>query len=801
LGDVASVAKSFRQPRRSLTVASGYPAVAIGVLARNDKRIDVWNADAMKVVNAFREEMPSDILVQELFVQDAYVTERLRSLQMNLLLGASAVVVVIGVLMGWRNALVVGLTLPLAAWMVLAGLQVLRIPLHQMSVTGLILALGLLIDNAIVVVDEVTVRMREGNSPADAVAASSRHLAVPLFGSTLTTALAFAPIALMPGPAGEFVGSIAISVILAIFSSFLLAMTVVPTVAAMVAGRAHDRNDPRETQEKTWSMLRDGFRSQALAENYRRVLVWLFSHPKTAITLSIILPFVGFLQARTLPLQFFPPADRDQLQIELEMPSHASLQETHRLADQVRQRLRRYPEIQEVHWFIGESAPMFYYNLVGRRKDTAHYAQALVQLTEVSSDTSLIHQLQRDLDRAFPGARLLVRQLEQGPPFDAPLELRLLGPDLERLEELASEIRSVLAQTPGVIHTRTESASTLPNVSVRVDETAARLAGLDHRVIAQQLESTLEGSLGGLVLETTEDLPVRIRLPNAARNDLAQIGSLDLLPNTAVGDGTFAGIPLAAVTSFQVVPERAAIERLDGVRMSEVQAFIPAGTLPAVVQRQFETRWNASGTRLPAGYTLKFAGEAAERNEAVGNLLGNVGLLAVMMVATLVLSFGSFRLSAIIGGVALLSVGLGLGSLWLYGSPFGFMAIVGTMGLIGVAINDAIVVLAALRENREAAMGDVSATVEVVLRATRHVVATSVTTLAGFTPLVLAGGGFWPPLAITIASGVSGATLLALVFVPAVHRLGVGAAPSGVWQRWTKRDTVTKIPTTATAVA
>jgi multidrug efflux pump subunit AcrB len=206
--------------------------------------------------------------------------------------------------------------------------------------------------------------------------------------------------------------------------------------------------------------------------------------------------------------------------------------------------------------------------------------------------------------------------------------------------------------------------------------------------------------------------------------------------------------------------------------------------LPGKVLADYQKRL-AGELSLPAGYEMEFGGESAERNEAVGNLSASLGVLFVVMAATLVLSFGSFRLAGIIGVVAALSGGLGLGSLWLFGYPFGFMAIIGTMGLIGVAINDAIVVLAAIRDDERAQTGVSDAVRDVVLRSSRHVLATTFTTIAGFIPLIVEGGGFWPPLAVTIAGGVAGATLLALVFVPSSYLL-VNRMSQGVEERESK---------------
>ncbi len=368
--------------------------------------------------------------------------------------------------------------------------------------------------------------------------------------------------------------------------------------------------------------------------------------------------------------------------------------------------------------------------------------------------------------------------MEQGPPFNAPLEIRLFGPDTDRLRELGAQFRSILAQTPGVIHTRVELEDTLPNLSVQLDEDATKMAGLSHQAVANQLNASLEGVLGGLVLEGTESLPVRIRLADADRSQFAQITSMEFVADQTEAATDHSGIPLTALAQVNLRPEAAAIQHLDGERMNELQAFIPAGVLPAVVLSRFQQRLADSNVRLPSGYYFAYGGEAAKRDQAVGNLLASVGLLLMLMLATLVLSFNSFRAAALIVVVAVLSVGLGLGSLRLFGYPFGFMAIVGTMGLVGVAINDAIVVLAAIREDPHARHGDVTATREVVVRASRHVIATSVTTVVGFLPLVLAGGGFWPPLAVSIAGGVGGATLIALYFVPSTYLWMHSAAPT-----------------------
>jgi len=658
----------------------------------------------------------------------------------NLLLGAAAVFLVILVLMGWRSALVVSMALPLAALMVLFGMRLMSIPIHQMSITGLIIALGLLIDNAIVIVEEMTIKIRNGKSPSEAVSASVRHLALPLFGSTVTTAFAFAPIALMPGPAGEFVAAIAVSVIIAISSSLFLAMTVIPAISARLIKPAKV-GEPR-------SNWRDGFSNDRLARWYRSSLRCVFQRPILGVLLGLVLPILGFIGATQLNEQFFPPADRDQLHIELELGSTSSVENTVRITKQIRDLLLQDPDVRRVDWFVGESVPTFYYNLIPRRSDVSQYAQAIVQLNSFEGQTKKIHQLQALLNDKFAQARILVRQLEQGPPFDAPIEVRLFGPDLERLKSLGDDVRQILVNTPGVIHTRAELDDTLLKVSLDVDLETAKAAGLSLTDIASQLNAATEGEVGGSIIEATELMPVRVRLDDRNRAKFTNLASLNIVNSQLISSDTtqYRGVPVSALGEFKTTTDFSAIQHFDGMRMNEIQAFSPAGVLPSTVLSAFQERLAASDFVLPLGYSLKFGGESAKRDEAVGNLMANVGILAVLMVATLVLSFGSFRMAIIVGCVGLLSIGLGLGALWVFGFPFGFTAIA-------------------------ARSGDREAVVETVSVATRHIVSTSLTTMAGFAPLIIAGGGFWPPLAVAIAGGVCGATILALYFAPSAYLL------------------------------
>lgn len=763
LGDIAHLEKGTQDPLPEMALASGQPAVAVGVFVQSNYRLDQWAQQAHGVLEEFQQQLSGGVSLQVLFDQSQYVTSRLNTLILNLLLGAGLVFGVTLVMMGWQSAVIVGMALPLSLLMVLGLMGVIGIPLHQISITGLIVALGILIDTAIVMVDEVHHHLHQGTGAEEAIQFSVRRLAVPLLASTITTVLAFMPIALLPGSVGEFVGTIGLNVILAVSCSFLLSISVIPALATHLFALWEQRSAPLNSGSASGRWWKDGISVPGLSARYDALLAYTLRRPVMAICLALMLPAIGFLQAPFLEQQFFPASDRDQLQMELELSPATSMAQTQAVAQKIRERLLEDEEVADVHWFLGTNAPRFYYNLTGGRENESNYAQALVQLTQLSN-AEITHQLQTEIDTSFPTIRAIVRQLEQGPPFEAPIEIRIAGEDLSQLQTLGEEMRAQLVQLPGITHTRASLNETLPQGEWILKEEAVRLTGLDQRAIAQQLDQTLEGITGGSIIEETEELPVRVRL--ADRSNLNQIAALPLL--TSSGESW---IPLTALGELTFKPEISKITHYNGQRVNTIQGFLTAGVLPATVLAQFQERLQSSEVTLPPGYTLAFGGEAEERAEAIGNLVSTVGVLVVLTVATLVLSLGSFQLAGLIGGVAVAAFGLGFFSVALFGYPFGFNPIIGTVGLIGVAINDSIVVLASLDEHPQARLGDPLAIQKVVSHSTRHVLTTTFTTMIGFVPLLLDGGDFWPPLAVAIAGGVGGATLLALFMIPAAYKL------------------------------
>ncbi|MEM7627747.1 MAG: efflux RND transporter permease subunit [Planctomycetota bacterium] len=759
VGDLATVRRGWQTPEGEIALNNGRRTVFVAARVGPSVQVTEWAAAASRLTDDFAAQRGADIRIDRIFEQEPYTTARLRELVANLLAGAGVIILAVLVIMGLRSAVIVCSALPLTVALVLFGWQLLGVSIHQMSVFGLIIALGLLIDNAIVMTDEVFARKAKGQSALEAVGHAVRHLFLPLLASTITTVLAFAPILLLPGGAGDFVGTIGLSVILAISASFFVAIT----ITSSLAGWFTKPTPPN--QKRRW--FRDGATLGPVSRAYPKVLRRLYAMPVAAIFVAFALPLAGFAVAPTLGSQFFPPVDRNMFELRLWMPRDTAIDATLAEAQAVEQTLRTLDGIEEVSWLVGGSHPTVYYNLVMNQDRSPHYAQAAVTTTSSEDTRRLVEQAQQLLDEQHPGAQILTRNFGQGPPVVADLEYRIYGPDITRLQQLGDELRVVLQRHPLVLHTQAAMPRGEPKLFFNADEDATRLAGMTLADVGNQLEAGLEGGVSGSILEGLEPMPVRVRYPDHQRARLDDIASSPL-----VVPASNQWVNAAALGRFELRPELGGIERFDGRRTNTVSAYTRSGSLPLDVNNAVMATLEDQGFVLPAGYTIGLGGASEQSSQANANLARYAPILLVMMVATLILAFRSVRMAAILGGVALSAVGLGLLATWSYSFPVSFNMILGTLGLIGVALNDSIVVLAALRADPRVARGDLDAAVETVMSCTRHIVSTTATTVGGFLPLlVFVGGAFWPQLAIVLVGGIIGATLIALIFVPAAYLL------------------------------
>ncbi len=759
VADVAQVTRSVAEPSREIAYTNGERAVLVAARIENDRQVDTWAAAARAQMALFEKTLPAGLEHRLLFDQSTYTADRFRDLATNMAIGVSLVILVLIISLGWRAALVVASVIPLATLLSITAMQAVGLAVQQMSVTGLIVALGLLVDASIVMTDEIKRRVEDGQSALSAVRQSIRRLIAPLLASTVTTVLAFIPMALLPGPAGDFVGSIAQTVIIMLVASLFLALTVAPAIAGWIIPTA-PQNRP--------TMLSAGIRLVRTTQLFKASLDFALANRGLAIAGALVLPVMGFLAFPTLTAQFFPQLDRDQFYIQIKQPSGASVASTEALALEADALVRDRDDVRSVHWLVGESAPAFFYNMVMNQDRVSSFAEALITSASPEATTRLIPELQSELDRRFPGAQVLVRELVQGPPVDAPVELRLVGPDLNVLRQLGSDLRQRFTQVPTITHARADLEGGEPKAVFDVDEDRARLAGLDLAAVARQLEASLTGAIGGSLLEATEDLPVRVRIDDAGRGSIDALRDLDVVASGQVLEsaGQYPGVPLRAIGDVRVVPSESPISRRNGERVNTVQGFVAQGVLPQEALSSLQDVLARDPIALPPGYRIETGGDADARAETAANLASAGGIVVILTVVTIFLTFGSYRLAVITFMVAGLSMGLSLLALAIFQYPFGIQALIGAIGSIGVSINAAIIILTALQADERAMEGDITAVRDVVLRSSRHIISTTITTVGGFIPLILAGGGFWPPFAMAIAGGVLLSMVVSFYFTP-----------------------------------
>lgn len=759
VGDVAQVIKGIEDPLTNLAYSDGNRAIMVAAYIQPKQRIDVWAGAAREMLAEYAVDVPADIAMKTVFDQSQYTITRLNGLAVNLIYSALIVFGVLFILMGWRAAIAVGLALPLTVALVLMLFKFFDYPLHQMSVTGLVISLGLLIDNAIVVVDEYEQERNGGLSVLEAIEHSLGKLFGPLFASTLTTALAFAPIAFLPGSAGEFVGAIGMSVIFSVTASFIIAMTVIPALAGWI-----DR--PKRPGERQWFWTH-GLKFDVLTDGYRWSIERVLRFPIFGILIGVIPVGLGLMAGASLPSQFFPQTERDQFQIEITLSPQATIGEAADTAERATELIMSiYPQVSGVHFTVGEPGPSVYYNVLNTMRGVPGYATGFVQLEDSATARAMVSDVQATLRREFPNARVLATPFEQGPPSDAPVAVFIRGDNLSVLNEYGNRLRRVLAETAGITFTQARLQLGAPIVTIQADEAAAAMSGERLTSLASDLRAELEGVRAGSILEGIEEIPVRVIAPAARRGQLAELRA-KTIGNAREGDGT----PISALGNITLDPQTAVIVRLDGQRVNEIYGFTEPYALPNPIVADFKARLDAEGFELPAGYDLIESGQASNQAEAQANLMSLAVPLVLVMIGAVALVFNSFRMAALILLVGLMSMGLALGGVWMFNLPLGFNAIVGALGLLGIAINGSIVILSLLKGNAQAVADDVIAQREVVVAGTRHIVATTLTTMGGFVPIILTGDVFWMPLATAIAGGVAGSALLALYFTPAVFRL------------------------------
>ena len=752
LEDVATVEKLPVDPPIEIVSYNGIPAVFVEVRGKFAQRTDLYSKAVLRVADVFKEGLPDEIGLEVIFNESDFVEEKFSFLMQSILLATFIVLFLSYLLLGPRSAVIVSAVVPLTILLVLIGCTILQVPLHQTSVTGIILSLGLLIDNSIIVVEDYRYRKSQKLVNREAIYASIKHLSLPLLAATVTTGLAFMPMAAGKGASPEFVGDMAITIILAVSSSLFLALTVVPVLLKTM----EDSNFLNLNKSKNI-----GFSHQGLRTRYRAFLAWALFKPSRALMLSLILPILGFVSFGFLDTDFFPNQGKSMFKVEVELDANASIYATNQRVTSIRDQVLLEDYVTRDMWWVGRRLPRLLYNIIGgpSGEGSDNLATGVFFTSSYSEMDSSLANLAKRLEKDHADVRVRVSKFTNGPPVEFPVNIAIFGDDNQVLKSLGEELKSILAKSPQVSDVLADQSASVTGLEINLDEVNLAFSSKSSQEIIDQISASTRGIYVGSMLDGNKEVPIRIKNKNREASEVNQTAFLAI--NSAEGFDYVESFSDISYTS-----EINQINRYQGTRNNAVKAAVYPGTLASTVLNDVAAELKAFEDSLPVGYSIAQFGDAEERAESFGQLFSTFFLFLGLIVMTLVMILNSFRQASIILLVGTLCIGLGFLGMFVGFQNFGFIGLVGIVGLAGLAINDSIVVLSHL--NEDAGTGQVSkdTLIETTVRSTRHILTTSLTTMGGLLPLLF--DKFFETLAWAMCFGVMGSALLALLLIPSM---------------------------------
>jgi multidrug efflux pump subunit AcrB len=753
LRDIAEVGWSTEEPT-SLARFDGARAAFVTANMKDGYSIFAVQAGIDARLEAFRKTLPEGARLEVGFVQARNVADRLTRLGIDFAI-ALALVSLTLLPLGLRAAGIVTIAIPLSLAMGLAALWALGYSLNQISIAGFVVALGLLVDDAIVVVENIARHLREGADRVTAAIEGTGQIALAVLGCTAVLVLAFLPLLNLPEGAGKFTRGLPLAVVLTVLASMLVAFTIVPFLASRLL--------PRHAAPEGNRALR--LVQAGIHRFYAPLMHRALAAPRRALLLAFALVAASMALVPALGFSLFPAADKPQFLVAIDAADGASLRATDRALRFVEQELARTPGVVHRMANLGRGNPLIYYN-VFPAETSATTAEVFVTLErwEGAHSVALLERL-RARFAAYPEARITVEQFQNGPPIEAPIAVRVVGPEIETLRRLAGEVERALGGLRGVRDI--DNPVRLPRIDLDLgfDRDEAGLLG----VPSADLDRLTRLAVAGVESATFRDdrgdaYPVRLRLPIDGHPTPALLEELYFTSRT-----TGAAVPFAQLAAPRFVDGPGRIQRLDRERMVTVTANIADGFVSGQVSADVYAAVEAIA--LPPGYRVVAGGEAEAAARSLGGLGTAIIIAAFGILAVLVLEFGGFRSSLIVVGVIPFGILGALLALFLTGYPLSYMAIIGFVALIGVETKNSILLVDFTNQLRREGMALDAAIEKAGEQRFLPVLLTSATAIGGLLPLALSGSALYAPLAIVMIGGLLSSTLLARIVTPVMYKL------------------------------
>ncbi|MGN6292073.1 MAG: efflux RND transporter permease subunit [Chitinophagaceae bacterium] len=755
LKDVANVYFDY-SPQSHIARLNGHRAVFVVAALKKGENISTVQKQYLPVIDKFKAGLPSSIDLQLQFDQADNVNQRLGSLGMDFLIAIGLVLITL-LPLGLRASLVVMIAIPLSLGIGIILTNLMGYNLNQLSIVGLVVALGLLVDDSIVVVENIERWMREGHSRLEATIKATNQIGKAVLGCTATLVIAFMPLAFMPEASGEFIRSLPVSVISTILGSLIVALTVVPFLSSRILKPHADEHGNiflrglQKLIHGTYAVLLD----KALKRPWLTIAV---AAAIFAGSLALI-PVIGS--------SLFPSSEKPQFMIDITAPLQSNIYYTDTIARRVERELAKLPEVKYYSSNVGKGNPRVYYN-VNQQNERTDFAELFVQLqpdTKPDRKLEIIEKL-RSQWTPFPGAQVEVKNFEQGQPMLSPVEVRILGDNLDTLRALSSRVEDMLKKTEGAIYVNNPIRNLKSDIRININKDKAQQLGVQTVNIGRTVRMAVVGlPVGTFTDPNTEgdDYSIVLSVPRPSYPDLT------IFNNLYVNNNQGKAIPLSQLADIRFETSPLSINHYNKTRTVTVNAFVKKGYLNDKVINDVIAQMDRM--KLPAGYSYQMGGEVEGRNESFGGF-GSIILFTVFMfIAVLVLQFKTFKSTLIVLSVIPLGIVGAVLALLVTGNSLSFVATIGIVALAGIEVKNTILLVDFTNHLREEGMDLLRAIEEAGEKRFLPIILTTFTAIGGLLPIALSSNPLISPLAIVMIGGLISSTLLSRVVTPVIYKL------------------------------
>ncbi|NUF42318.1 efflux RND transporter permease subunit [Acinetobacter pittii] len=775
LGDVADVYRGFSQPAQPRMRFMGENGIGIAVSMRKGGDIIALGKNLETDFAQLQKTLPLGMKLQKVSDQPVAVQ---RSIHEFVKVLAEAVIIVLLVSffsLGFRTGLVVAFSIPLVLAMTFAGMSLFDVGLHKISLGALILALGLLVDDAIIAVEMMAIKMEQGYSRIKAAGFAWKTTAFPMLTGTLITAAGFLPIATAQSSTGEYTRSIFQVVTIALLVSWIAAVLFVPYLGEKLLPDFTKLGHQAPWYVRLWARLTKKTQPQTVAISqdhhydpyqssfylrFRKMVEFCVTYRKTVIATTVGIFVLSVLMFKMVPQQFFPPSNRAEILVDLKLEEGASLTATEQAVKKVEKFLSKQKGIDNYVAYVGTGSPRFYLPL-DQQLPQASFAQFVVLASSLDDRDDIRRSLETQIKQLLPQVRTRVSLLENGPPVGYPLQYRVSGEDLNLVRKEAQQVAKVMSENPNTTNVHLDWGEPSKIISIQIDQDRARQMGVSSLDLANFINASITGSAIEQYREKRELIEIRLRGDQAERVEVASLASLAVPTN----NGTT--VPLAQIAKIEYKFEDGLIWHRNRLPTITVRADIRTQLQPATVVGELAESMDKLRAELPSGYLIEVGGTVEESARGQNSVNAGMPLFLAVVMTLLMIQLKSLSRSTIV----LLTAPLGLIGvvlfLLLFNKPFGFVAMLGTIALSGMIMRNSLILIDQIEQDRQAGHPTWEAIIEATVRRFRPIILTALAAVLAMIPL--SRSIFFGPMAVAIMGGLIVATLLTLFFLPALY--------------------------------